>query len=144
MELGGLVDQHMLALRCAWKAARELEHRYVESEARIAKREAELEIEKALYEKQVMVSMSELYGLPDFVRERIHAPKANGHDTETPTAAHLKSLREASGLSLQDLADKMGVSKSTIFTLEQTGRGPHLERALEVLGATQSLGGSGE
>jgi DNA-binding XRE family transcriptional regulator len=140
MELGGLIDQHMLALRCAWKAARELERKFAESEARFAKREAELEIEKTLYEKQVMQSMTELYGVPDFVRQRLQ-PATNGHDTEAPTAAHLKSLREASGLSQQDLADKLGVSKSTVFALEQSGRGPHLERALEVLGG---LAGPGE
>jgi DNA-binding XRE family transcriptional regulator len=143
LELGGIIDPHMHALRVAWKAARELEHKFAESEARLVKREAEMKIEMALYSKTVMKEMAELYGLPDFVRERIDGPKTNGHDTETPTAAHLKSLREAAGLSQQDLADKLGVSKSTIFALEQSGRGPHLERALEVL-SPPSLGGSGE
>lgn len=41
---------------------------------------------------------------------------------------HIKELREARGMTLQDLADKMGVNRATVFRWEQGTRLPTLDK----------------
>lgn len=59
-------------------------------------------------------------------------------ETSKPFASHLRSLREARGLSVRALADSVGVSKVTIWKWERGDNEPRarmataLARALEV------------
>ena len=59
-------------------------------------------------------------------------------DTSTYTgrfAERLKMLREKTGMSVDELAEKSGVSRTTLFSWESTKRSPVNEELLQVADA---------
>ena len=58
-----------------------------------------------------------------------------GRDTVTGFAAELRRLREAAGWTIDELADRSGVNRSSIAKLERNERAPSLRVALQLADA---------
>jgi ribosome-binding protein aMBF1 (putative translation factor) len=79
--------------------------------------------------------MSELRGhqaVREFYGVNGHLPDPQSGVTD-PTAIHVRELREAKGLSQQQLADQAGTSKSMVQRIETSGKGADLAKVLSVL-----------
>jgi ribosome-binding protein aMBF1 (putative translation factor) len=130
----GPIDNVMAVLKACWDAAAPMEAALDQMEKDFAEHEQQLAERMQRFEDRLVSRLSELKGY-QAVREYFGA---NGHADPLPevtdeTAIHVRQLREAKGLSQQQLADMAQVSKSQIQRIETSGKGTELAKVLSVL-----------
>jgi ribosome-binding protein aMBF1 (putative translation factor) len=131
----GPIDSHLAVLKACWDAAAPLEAALEQLEKDYATHEAQLAERMSRFEDRLVARLSEVKG-HQAVREFYGV---NGNTPEQPaevtdeTALHVRGLREAKGLSQEQLATAAGVSKSQIQRIETSGRGTEIARVLSVL-----------
>jgi DNA-binding XRE family transcriptional regulator len=132
----GPIDNVMNVLKAAWDAAGPLEEQLLQMEQDYAAHEEQLTERMARFDDKLVARLSELKGhgaVKEFYGLNGHVSTPAETEVTDPTAIRVRELREAKGLSQQQLADMAQVSKSQVQRIETTGRGTELAKVLSVL-----------
>jgi Helix-turn-helix domain len=127
----GRVDGYLHILKAAWASAADMERRMVQMEKEHDEHEQELRERMERFENRLVSRLAETRGVA-VVKEYFGA---NGHSEPVTdeTALHIRQLREAKGLSQEQLAQAAGTSKSMVQRCETIGKGADISKILSVL-----------
>jgi DNA-binding transcriptional regulator YiaG len=123
----GRVENSLLAIRATLGVSREIEAEYLKTRELINKMNAQHAIELEEHGQAIVERMTSVFGTRNFFKAIDKTSEVNG------VGHFIRSKREAIGFSQKDLADKVGVSKSTIQRAESTGNAEDIGAILNVL-----------
>ena len=130
----GPIDNVMNVLKAAWEAAAPLEEQLLQMEKDYAQHEAQLAERMSRFEDRLVARLSEVKGhaaVKEFYG--LNGNSTPEQEVTDETALHVRELREAKGMSQEQLAAAAGVSKSQVQRIESLGRGTDLAKVLSVL-----------
>jgi DNA-binding XRE family transcriptional regulator len=132
----GPIDNVMSVLKASWDAAAPMEEQLLQMEKDYAQHEAQLAERMSRFEDRLVARLSELRGhqtVKEFYGLNGNSTPEQPVEVTDETALHVRGLREAKGMSQEQLAAAAGVSKSQVQRIEASGRGTELARVLSVL-----------